>query len=414
LTKPVQVHRRLVIYVQGYDPRGLAEYYRLFQNEFARTCELYGLTGKVGGTQEDSKRCTAAWDVTTNGDGWQVETRYLFLRWDDIIRDDLMRPAWWKIVQMYRTIWIGTLNGAFRRILRADWRFGLFAFLPLVLITAWILLGSFVGALCMNLVAALGAPELVAKFVGAVTGIGGFASLLWLTEPITKLLHRCDAAATTDQLVNRKRKDVEQRMDTFAGDVVDAVRTSKADEVVIAGHGFGTVLAIDVLGRALVRDPALGRHGPRVALLTLGANLPVVGFDPEAGWFRNRLRQLAVAPDIDWVDYQSRDDALNFCPFDPIAGHDIVLEADERRNPHVVAISFRDLWKPGDFGLRRWRFVKTHFQFLLANERLGAAYDYYLICCGPLDLVTRATKPQEAIAAMAAKRGPDGDPATAR
>ncbi len=83
---------------------------------------------------------------------------------------------------------------------------------------------------------------------------------------------------------------------------------------------------------------------------------------------------------------------------------DIVLEADERRNPQVVAISFRDLWKPGNFGRRRWRFFKAHFQFLLANERLGAAYDYYLICCGPFDLVTRATKPQEVIAAMVSEK----------
>jgi len=51
---------------------------------------------------------------------------------------------------------------------------------------------------------------------------------------------------------------------------------------------------------------------------------------------------------------------------------------------------------------------------LLANERLGAAYDYYLICCGPLDLMTRATEPQQAIASISAKKRPDLDPAAAR
>ena len=146
--------------------------------------------------------------------------------------------------------------------------------------------------------------------------------------------------------------------------------------------------------------PHLGKHGPRVALLTIGANLPIVGFHPEAQWFRDRLRRLAVAPDIDWVDYQSRHDIMNFWPFDPVAGHGIVLEDDERRNPPVVAISFRDLWKPGNFGRRRWRFFQAHFQFLLANERLGAAYDYYLICCGPFDLVTRG-RPSPAAAMVA-------------
>jgi hypothetical protein len=396
----VQVSKRLAIFIQGFDSRGLAEYYGMFQREFARACALYKLTGDVGPPRENSKRFTGEWDVTTSGNGWQVETHYMFLRWDDLIQEDLSRAVWWKIVQLYRTIGVAMLNGAFRRMLRAGWRYSLFALLPLALITAWIFFGTFFGVLCMNLVLQLRAPELVAKIVGSVTGIGGFASILWLTEPMTKLLQRCDAAATVDQIANRKRKDIDARLAAFAGDVVDAVRRSDADEVVITGHGLGAALAIDVLGRALIREPALGEEGPRVVLLTLGANLPVVGFDPEAGWFRNRLRQVAVDPNVDWVDIQSRDDVLNFCPFDPVAGHDIVLEDDERRNPHVVAVSFRDLWKPGDFALRRWRLFEAHFQYLRASERLGAVYDYPLICCGPVDLMTRATKPQEAIAAQ--------------
>ena len=101
-------------------------------------------------------------------------------------------------------------------------------------------------------------------------------------------------------------------------------------------------------------------------------------------------------------DRASHDDILSFGPFDPIAGHGIVL-GPEGRNPRVVAISYRDVWGLGNFGLRRWRVCKAHAQFLLANEQRGAAYDYTLICYGPLDLVTRATKPQQAVAAMVGK-----------
>jgi hypothetical protein len=386
--EPVQVRKRLVLHVQGYDPRGPAEYHQSFQHEFARACALNGLTGKVGNATEDAKRFTTTWEVATDGDGWHVDTRYMLLRWDDIVAQDLARPPWWKIVQKYRSMGVSMLNGAFRRILRANWRYGLLNFMPLVLITAWIFLGCFFGLLCMDFLGRLGAPSIVAKIVGAVSGIGGFASLLMLTEPLTKLLRRCDEAATTDQLINRKR------MDLLATAVVRAVAASNANEIVIVGDGFGSILAVDLLGRALVRAPMLGEDGPSVALLTLGAKLPVVGFDPQASWFRNRLRQLAIAPNIGWVDVQSRDDVSSFCPFDPIAGHDIVLEDDERRNPKVVAIRFRDLWAPGGSALRRWRFFKAHSQYLLANERRGAAYDYYLICCGPRDLMTRFSPPK--------------------
>ena len=76
----MQVRKRLVIYIQGFEPRGLTEYYNIFRREFARACALYSLTGKVGIPRENSKRFTVEWDVTTSGNGWQVETRYHFLR----------------------------------------------------------------------------------------------------------------------------------------------------------------------------------------------------------------------------------------------------------------------------------------------------------------------------------------------
>lgn len=400
----MQVRRRLVIYVQGYDPRGLAEYYRMFRREYRRTCDLYGLTGKVGRPENDPERFITTWDATTGGDGWQVETRYEFLRWEDIIRKDFARPVWWKIAHMYRAMARALLNGVIARFLRAHWRFGLFILYPMVLMTLWLLLGAVAGTAVVKIAVTLGAPAPAAMAGGTLIGFAAVAALLALTERYTYLLYLCDDVVSTDQFAHGKRPDWEGRMEVFAGYVVDAVRGSDADEVVIVGHSSGSFLAVDVLDRALTRDPELGRHGPRLRLLTIGANFPIVGFHAEAQWFRDRLLRLARAPDIDWVDYQSRHDIMNFWPFDPLAGHGIEREAD-RRNPQVVAISFRDLWLPGNFGRRRWRFFKAHFQFLLANERLGAAYDYYLICCGPFDLRTRASEPAAVVAGIAKKPG---------
>jgi pimeloyl-ACP methyl ester carboxylesterase len=402
----VNVKRRLVIYVQGYDPRGLAEYYRMFRREYRRTCELYGLSGEIGRAENDPDRFITTWNAETKGVGWQTATRYMFLRWEDIIRQDFARPAWWKIVNMYRAYFHSLFNGVVLRFVTAHWRFGLFTLYPFVVMTAWACLGALAGLMVTKLLLALGAPVVSAGLVGVVTDLGSFASILWLTERKTYLLYLCDDCASTYQFVNRRRPDWEERMEIFAGYLVDAVRQSDADEVVIVGHSSGSFLAAEVLDRALTRDPELGRHGPKVALLTVGGNLPIVGFHPQAQWFRDRLRRLAVAPDIVWVDYQSRHDVMNFWPFDPIAGHGIVL-GPERRNPQVVAVNFRDLWAPDDFNSRRWRFFRAHFQFLMANERLGAAYDYYLICCGPFDLATRASRPTEVIADNRGQIEPD-------
>ncbi|MCF8477257.1 MAG: hypothetical protein K9G60_09505 [Pseudolabrys sp.] len=395
----VQVHRRLIIYVQGYDPRGLPEYYRMFRREYRRSLDLYGLTGTIGRIEHDAERFCTHWDVTTAGDDWRVETRYQFLRWDDIIRQDFVRPPWWKIVHMYRSMLVSIANGVVARIIRAHWRFGLFILYPLVLMTAFLLLGVATGAAAMALLDLLGAPTPLAAVVGALAGFSLFAGLLRLTESKTYLLYLCDDIVATHEYALRQRPDWDARMEQFALHVAEAVRGSNADEAIVVGHSSGSFLAVDVLDRALTHDTALGRHGPRVRLLTLGANLPIVGFHRPAQWFRDKLKRLALSPQIDWVDYQSRHDIMNFWPFDPVAGHGIELGA-ERRNPLVVAISFRDLWPPESFSRRRWRFFRAHFQFLHANERLGAAYDYYLICCGPADLMDRATRPAEVATAM--------------
>ena len=82
-------------------------------------------------------------------------------------------------------------------------------------------------------------------------------------------------------------------------------------------------------------DPALGRHGPRVVLLTIGGNFPIVGFHAVSKDFRDHLRQLAIEPSIDWIDCQARKDVMNFYQFDPIAGHGIDVGAS-RRNPAIV------------------------------------------------------------------------------
>jgi len=401
----VQVRRRLIVYVEGYDPRGLPEYYRSFRREYRKTCELYGLSGHIGRVQDAGDAHYASWDAVTSGNGWTVETRYLFLRWEDVIRKDFVRPAWLKIIHMFRAMARSIVNGVVPRSFIAHWRFGLFIIYPMMLMLAWMALGAVVGILCAKVIAALGAPRLVSLMLGAATALGAFAFVLMRTEAHTYLLYMCDDIDATERFARGCRADWNERMELFAAHLIEAVRSSDTDEAIVVGHSSGSFLAVDVLDRALARDPTLGRHGPRLRLLTIGANMPIIGFNPKAQWFRDRIRRLAVAADVDWVDYQSRHDIMNFWPFDPVAGHGIRL-GRERRNPLVVAISFRDLWIPGDFGRRRWRFFQAHFQFLLANERRGAAYDYYLICCGPLDLLTRARHPDTAIASMAAGQDP--------
>ena len=143
---------------------------------------------------------------------------------------------------------------------------------------------------------------------------------------------------------------------------------SDAEEIVIVGHSSGSFLGTEMLARALKLDPALGRHGPRIVLLTIGGNFPIVGFHAAAKDFREHLRQLAVEPSIDWIDCQARKDVMNFYQFDPIKSHGIEV-GSARRNPTIVAVRFRDIVRADHYETFRWQFFKVHFQFVMANER---------------------------------------------
>jgi hypothetical protein len=393
------VRRRHVIYIAGYDPRGLADYFRLFRAEFARFRKLYGLAGKISRPRAPDDRFAATWDIKTDGPGWSVETTYEFLRLDDVIRRDFARPAWWKILHELRVFATIIADGTYARMVRASWRFALFITYPLLLLLIGTLMSALAGVVVARVIAAFVTVPALSALGGVAAAAGALIALLRWTERYTYMLYLFDDTISTHQFVLRQRPDWEERLDIFAGYLVEAAQAAAVDEIVVVGHSSGSFLAVDVVARALARDPELGRHGVEVSVLTVGASLPIVGFHPAAEWFRERLRRVATEPSLRWIEYQSRKDIMNFYPFDPIAGHGLDLGA-ERHNPTVLPVVFREIILPESYPRFRWRFFRVHFQFVMANER-PAAYDFYMIVCGPFPLPLRAAQPQDVLAAVA-------------
>ncbi len=387
------IRRRHVIYVQGYDPRGYVEYYRMFRGEYRKFLDLYGLRGTIDRETDAPDRHASVWTAATEGDGWQVATTYEFLRWEDIIRRDFERPAWRTVLSACRLIGGTLLNGMFFRIVRAHWRFGMFIAYPFVLLAAWLALGMAAGAGAGWTAGSLGVPFPLRELLAVAAGCAVFLVAVRKTEATTYILYLFQDVVSTAQYARRQRPDWDRRLDLFAGYVADAARAAEADEIVLIGHSSGSFLAVDVLARALALDPDLGRRGARIALLTIGGNLPIVGFQPQAGWFRERLARLATDPSIDWIDYQSRRDIMNFFPFEPVKGHRLRL-AGPAVNPKVVPVQFRNIVSPERFAWLCRHFFHLHFQFLRANERPDA-YDYFMIVAGPFPLALRAAMPED-------------------
>src|SRR5205814_10517534 len=88
----VRVQHRHIIYVQGYDPRGLAQYYRMFRTELRKFGRLYGLTATISRPQSTPDGETASWTIETKATEWQTRTSYDYLRFEDLIQRDLAAP----------------------------------------------------------------------------------------------------------------------------------------------------------------------------------------------------------------------------------------------------------------------------------------------------------------------------------
>ena len=392
----MRVQHRHIVYVQGYDPRGLAQYYRMFRTELRKFGRLYQLTTTVSRPKTATDGESASWSIETKASDWQTRTGYDFLRFEDLIQRDLAAPILGTVLRAIWIYWRLVFRGTIARFWKANWRFATFITYPhlMLLVEA---LGSFgVAYAIARGLGALGVPGVLGMAAAVIVFVALLGTVLKYTENATYLLYLLSDTIWTWQFSHRQRPEWDQRIDRFAQYLTKLARESDAEEIVVVGHSSGSFLGAEIMARALKLDPSLGRHGPRIVLLTLGGNFPIVGFHAASQDFRDHLRLLAVERSIDWIDCQSRKDVMNFYPFDPIAGHGIEVGA-LRRNPTIVPVRFREIIKPEHYNVFRWKFFRVHFQFVMANER-PHSYDFFMIVCGPVPLSDRMALPEAALA----------------
>ena len=391
----MRVQHRHIIYVQGYDPRGLAQYYRMFRTELRKFGKLYQVDATVSRPQSEPDGETASWAIETNGPDWQTHTHYDFLRTEDFIQSDLAWPIWRTVFRAMAIYWRLVFSGTITRFWKAHWRFATFISYPHFLLFIEALVSAGIAFAFGWGLEALGIPAFLSIAAAIAMFVAALGTILKTTENLTYLLYLLSDTIWTWEFSHGDRPEWDARIGRFAQHLVDVARNSNAEEIVVVGHSSGSFLGIEILAQALALDPDLGRHGPRIVLLTLGGNFPIVGFHKAANRFRDNLRQLAVEPSIDWIDCQSRKDVMNFYPFDPIAGHGIDAGAS-RRGPTIVPVRFRDIIKPEHYSVFRWKFFRVHFQFVMANER-PHPYDFFMIVCGPVPLPERMAHPDTAL-----------------
>jgi hypothetical protein len=125
----------------------------------------------------------------------------------------------------------------------------------------------------------------------------------------------------------------------------------------------------------------LACHGPSLGLLTIGATIPKLALHPRGAWLREKAQQLADEPSLIWVEYQARDDFISFHKFDPVR----LVRVDDRpraAGPVIHRVQIRRMVSNDTLRRLRFRYMRRHYQFVMANER-RSVYDYFMLMCGP-------------------------------
>jgi hypothetical protein len=384
------IRRRHVFYVEGYDPQGAEGYFRLFGRELTRFVKTWGVEASVGELAVDSEDI-AHWDVETKGANWQTSTRYEFVRFEHFIRSNMRRPA---AVRMARSLgWMldDLVSGALARTLRASRRFVIHLAVLQLPLLMWIAVAAGAGAIAAAAATRFaGASGLAALVAGIAVAVAAAAALLAIGDRLT-VIQVANGWPLMRDFARGRPSGYDRPVEVFAAKLVAAARAGDADEILIVGHSAGGLMAPIVVARALELDPDLGRHGPRVTLITVGSLLPAFALHPAAHRMRAAIRRLAVEPAVRWVDCQARKDSMNFWDFDPVGGVGIEVGA-ERLNPIIWPVRLRDMLTDAAYDRLRHAHFRMHYQYVMANDR-RAPYDYFMLVCGPVPVIQWAEQP---------------------
>ncbi|MBL9199926.1 MAG: hypothetical protein JNL39_05430 [Opitutaceae bacterium] len=363
-----RVARRTLLHLGGYDPVRPEDQHRLFGRELARYARTWGLTASASALTVEPDGLTAGWTAETTGPDWKTHTTYRVLRWDDLVAADMARATPGRLARALVTLADFAGTGTALRYVRASWPYALFFCFPFA---ALALFAAVAGAVGVPVATKAGVPA------GAAAGVALFVVLYATVGRHWRVAQALDDWDFARGYVRGHRPEVGARIEKLAEVLLAEARAGAADEIVLVGHSFGATLALELLARALDREPGL-----RVRLLTVGATIPKLGLHPRGARVRACAARVAAAPGLAWAEYQACDDPISFYKVDPLSlRRQRTYEPGSR--PMVRRAHVREMLAPETYRRFRHRWVRLHYQFLMANDQ-PARYDFFMFACGPL------------------------------
>lgn len=373
------VRRRQVYYIHGFDARGARFYHPLYRDQAAAQDALCGTALNVG-EPHPTGEYAVTWGIHAESAEGPVDTRYTFLRWEDVVRShwlgSKMRAAFLAAVFYLHYF----RSGALRRLWHSSRRYTASVLAPLAFGVVSLLL-SVLSGWCVA--AALGAiPTWPAGWnvgVGLLAGGTLAWGALWWSEK-SRLLWLARAWIFVHRWGHHDDEAISERWRVFAQHIANDGDATGADEIVLIGHSAGTWAVVSVLSE-LLGTPQGRALLPKLRLMTLGQVVPMLSFYPEAHRFRAQVRDVATAG-VPWLDFTAPFDPLCTALADPLMGSGA---APTQNRVAVRSARFDRMFAPDKYKRLAKDAFRIHFQYLMATD-LPVHNDYFSITAGPYPL----------------------------
>lgn len=378
--------RRHVYYISGFDPRGPGFLHGTCKRECRRWSDAADIPITVGARAAVGENLQQ-WTLAARHGAESVETRFVFLGWDDIIRAHWPRAE--PTTAFRALLWFFGLvfSGIYARALRQSWPFA-------VTLTAAAGKGLTALAITLLVLAAIALALLVPTPLGyglaAIPLLAALALGGWARADLDRFrpgwTSRIGIFST--RFAAGHVPELGARIDSFAQTIIAGIETDHPREALIVGHSFGTALATLVMARVLECRPHWAGPGSPLALVTLGQIQSFVADHPKAVWFRDKLAAYQSYPEATWFDFSSPPDGACYALVN-ILGH---LDPPPPRVPVHLNAQFHKTFSPERMAQARSDRLEMHFLYLKAPDHpqpRSDLYDFIALVAGPLTIGER-------------------------
>lgn len=383
-----QVKSRLVFNFQGFEASTVEKLMGRVIYCAEKSSKLWGFSIDIKSQKNHPKDHFSECDLVNNGKDWQVDTRIIQFSFGDIVAPYLGALGVWRFLKSLPNFLAFFIDGTVFSYFKQSKLYGAFTLFPVIFMVFFASLSYVIASFLADLLNL--SNQVQSTFIAVISVVLFFTFCRWPGEKLLFPLTMGHWEYARDMAVGAN-KNIDDRYDTFVDIVSRELANSKHDEVIFAGHSFGSVWAPMVLATVLERDPSL-LEGRRITFLSMGGSLLNTALVPRAKFFREKISKLLKLKELFWHDYQCKDDPVCFYKSDMF----VSLGLGKPEGGYQISrVNFKH-----SMDLERYRKMKksiydVHRQYGLYQDKC-VSFDYYLRLLGPVFADELAKDPSKA------------------